>query len=268
MVSRADASAVGSSPLCSCSAPQQRGRARRVHLPALGGEHPYGRGVDVAEEHPLDAALHERDPTARGRARRGRRHGRQPPGGGAERDVRGEREHRTEPRAAQPRRQAGPPPAAGDEAASAGTIARSRPGWVNSAKMAARCSRSRRDRSGLRSICGRTCSISRSYCTPDGQAVTQAMQPRQRSKCSHRLGRERRARLVADPHQHDAAARRVGLVLEHGVAGAGGQAESTVDAVADEVGIGRARSRPRRCVIRSLPRTRRDGTPAPGRTGP
>jgi hypothetical protein len=30
----------------------------------------------------------------------------------------------------------------------------------------------------LRSICGRTDSSSLSYCTPDGHAVTQAMQPR------------------------------------------------------------------------------------------
>ncbi len=33
----------------------------------------------------------------------------------------------------------------------------------------------------LRSTCARVSSISLSYWTPDGQAVTQAMQPRQRS---------------------------------------------------------------------------------------
>src|SRR3712207_8874153 len=39
-------------------------------------------------------------------------------------------------------------------------------------------------RSGaLRSICGRVRSISWSYFTPEGHAVTHAMQPRQRSKC-------------------------------------------------------------------------------------
>ena len=46
-------------------------RARRVDLEALGGEHAHRRGVDVAEEDALDAALHERDPPAL-RALRGR----------------------------------------------------------------------------------------------------------------------------------------------------------------------------------------------------
>ena len=64
-----------------------------------------------------------------------------------------------------------------------GTAARSRPGWVNSAKIPARSARSRRLRGPWRSICGRARSISRSYWTPDGQAVTHAMQPRQRSRC-------------------------------------------------------------------------------------
>ena len=43
--------------------------------------------------------------------------------------------------------------------------------------------RSPSGRSTWRSICGRAASISLSYCTPDGQAVTQAMHPRQVSKC-------------------------------------------------------------------------------------
>ena len=38
--------------------------ARRVDLEALGAEHAHGGGVDVAEEHALDAALHERDAPA------------------------------------------------------------------------------------------------------------------------------------------------------------------------------------------------------------
>src|SRR4051812_19614250 len=50
----------------------------------------------------------------------------------------------------------------------------------------------------------------------------------------HLLG-DRRALLVADPHQHDAPARRVGLVLEHRVARARRQAEAAVDAVLDQV---------------------------------
>ena len=63
-----------------------------------------------------------------------------------------------------------------------GTSARSRPGWVKSSKIAFRYARSCHERASERSICGRTRSISLSYCTPDGQAVTHAMQPRQRSK--------------------------------------------------------------------------------------
>ncbi len=66
---------------------------------------------------------------------------------------------------------------------STGASARSRAGWVKSMKIRRRCSRSRRGRGALRSICGRARSISFSYWTPDGQAVTQAMQPRQRSRC-------------------------------------------------------------------------------------
>ena len=68
-------------------------------------------------------------------------------------------------------------------AAMNGTAARSRPGWVNSAKIPARSARSQRLRGPWRSSCGRARSISRSYWTPDGQAVTHAMQPRQRSRC-------------------------------------------------------------------------------------
>ncbi len=59
---------------------------------------------------------------------------------------------------------------------------RSRAGYGNSVKIIRRKSRSLSVRSQLRSICGRTASMSWSYFTPDGQAVTQAMQPRHASK--------------------------------------------------------------------------------------
>ena len=49
--------------------------------------------------------------------------------------------------------------------------------------MAPRRARSPGDRSWFRSTWARVASISLSYWTPDGQAVTQAMQPRQASKC-------------------------------------------------------------------------------------
>ena len=38
------------------------------------------------------------------------------------------------------------------------------------------------------SVQARAASMSWSYCTPDGQAVMHAMQPRQRSKCSAAAG--------------------------------------------------------------------------------
>ena len=89
----------------------------------------------------------------------------------------------------------------------------------------------------LRSTCARVSSISLSYCTPDGQAVTQAMQPRQLSMCSHE---RRRDLLVALLHQHDPPARRVHLLAPEPVGGAGGQAEAAVHAVVDQVERGRA----------------------------
>ena len=54
---------------------------------------------------------------------------------------------------------------------------------MKSAKIALRYARSLRERASERSSCGRVRSISLSYWTPDGHAVTHAMQPRQRSKC-------------------------------------------------------------------------------------
>ena len=57
-----------------------------------------------------------------------------------------------------------------------------------------------------RSTCARVASISLSYCTPDGQAVTQAMQPRQASKCrDHRVAH--RLAVEAGLHQVDPAPR-------------------------------------------------------------
>ena len=69
------------------------------------------------------------------------------------------------------------------------------------------------------------------------------MQPRQRSKCVTISGEIVSTLLVADPHQHDAPARRVHLVLEDGVARARRQAEAAVHAVPDQVQLGRVRAR-------------------------
>ena len=83
--------------------------------------------------------------------------------------------------------------------------ARSRRGYGNSEKIAVRAARSRsraarpartEGASGVTgagsdrasSVQTRAASMSWSYCTPDGQAVMHAMQPRQRSKCSAAAG--------------------------------------------------------------------------------
>ena len=83
--------------------------------------------------------------------------------------------------------------------------ARSRRGYGNSEKIAARAARSRSpgrpsgEGAGASGVTGagsdrassvqtRATSMSWSYCTPDGQAVMHAMQPRQRSKCSAAAG--------------------------------------------------------------------------------
>src|SRR5437868_5735445 len=61
---------------------------------------------------------------------------------------------------------------------------RSRPRWGRTANTSARTSRSSGPRAWRSSTYARVDSIRRSYCTPEGHAVTHAMQPRQRSKCS------------------------------------------------------------------------------------
>ena len=82
------------------------------------------------------------------------------------------------------------------------------------------------------------------------------MQPRQRSKCSVISGETCGVLLVADPHQHDPAARGVHLLLEHGVARARRQAEAAVHAVRDQVQLGRLVLVPGDGHLRSLPRRR------------
>ena len=74
---------------------------------------------------------------------------------------------------------------------------RSRRGYGNSAKIAAAQRPVAAGRAVRRSTWARVASMSLSYCTPDGQAVTQAMQPRQASKCSTIESRQRLA--VAAP---------------------------------------------------------------------
>ena len=85
-----------------------------------------------------------------------------------------------------------------------------------------------------RSTCARVSSISLSYCTPDGHAVTHAMQPRQLSKCARPAAESSAALLVAGAHQHDPPARRVHLLAPQHVGRARRQAEAAVHAVVDQ----------------------------------
>lgn len=66
--------------------------------------------------------------------------------------------------------------------ATAEASVRMRRGLGSTANRAARVARTCQGRVKCRSICGRTCSTRRLYCTPDGQASTHAMQPRHASQ--------------------------------------------------------------------------------------
>ena len=141
-------------------------RPRHVHVAAVRREHARGGAVHVAEDHALHAAGEQRDARAPS-----------PPGGrsGGQRGA----DHGGATRLQ--RRRAGPAPAAG--AAPAPRAARRRCGsTANSSR--AQQPLGPRPRARARSTSPRVSSIRRSYCTPDGHAVTHAMQPRQRSKCS------------------------------------------------------------------------------------
>ena len=89
---------------------------------------------------------------------------------------------------------------------------RRRVGWGKVAKSSLRKSESWVVRGMLRSTCERESSMSLSYCTPEGQAVMQAMQPRQVVLYDGgRSGRAGRYAVGGFLHHVDAAARGVHL---------------------------------------------------------
>ena len=157
-------------------------RARDDDVAALGLQHPRGGGVDAGEERALHAAgEHARRPPG-ARPAAGCARAAAPACRAAAPGSPSRRAGATAARAGRcgaargrgrcaGRRAAGRAPAAA--AAGAGTARRS--------ARAAPCRLA--DRSWRRSTWARVCSMSRSYCTPDGQAVTHAMQPRQASQC-------------------------------------------------------------------------------------
>ena len=135
---------------------------RDVHVVAVGCEHARSRAVDVPEDDALHAAGDDRDARA----------------------AAGDPLRR--PLVVEPRRSDLPKrrerPGAGSFRNASAARRRRRCG--KTAKISQRRSRSSGPRRWCSSTNARVVSIRRSYCTPDGQEDTHAMQPRQRSKCS------------------------------------------------------------------------------------
>ena len=89
----------------------------------------------------------------------------------------------------------------------------------------------------LRSSCGRTASSSWSYCTPDGHAVTQAMQPRHAVDVLVQRPSSADLALLREVHQVDPPARGVHLLAPQLVGRAGWQAEAAVHAVVEQLAL-------------------------------
>ena len=244
---------------------------RRVDLPALRAQDPHRGRVHVAEEDALDAALHERDAAARRTRGRGHlgeagdrraplhRRGQLQQGAqlGHAIEVRAEpladaqallerehRDHRPQPGGVGEQRE--------DRLAVEPLVPR--------ARRVALHLRARLEDELVVLDAGRAGGDAR-------HAAEAAVEVR-----AH-LRRGLAALLVADAHEHDAPARRVHLVLEDRVARARGQAEPAVDAVRDQVGIGRAVLVPRprggaRHLVRFLPRRCPGGRSARDRSAP
>jgi len=98
----------------------------------------------------------------------------------------------------------------------------------------------RQARTKRRSTCGRTCSIRRLYCTPEGHASTHAMQPRHASQWAHHLLVHAHLTARSEIHEQDAAPRGIHLLTPEQVCGTRGKAEPAVHAIGDQGGVGRA----------------------------
>ena len=125
--------------------------------------------------------------------------------------------------------------------------------------------RSASGRSKLRSTCARASSISLSYWTPDGQAVTHAMQPRQRSRCSTSGGESsppRAPRFISTMRPRGESI----SSPQSDVGRAGRQAEAAVHAVVDQLEL-RARGSSSKPLTGTPPTRRRCRCP-PGRSAP
>ena len=84
-------------------------------------------------------------------------------------------------------------------------------------------------------MCMRNGSISLPYCTPEGQADSQARQSRQRSRWPADVVVQLEPAVGHGPHEVDAAARAVGLVAQFDIGGTGRGTETAVDAVQEQL---------------------------------
>ena len=216
-------------PVCSCSAPQQRGLCRRPDLEALGGQHADRHRVDVAEEDALHAALQEADAAALGalgRRELGQRHAL-----GARR-----RELGHAPAGAGSARGSAP---SGGASGAKGAIHFIRSGWGKSAKIArAAQALAARARPAALDLPARVLDelvvLHARRARGHARHAAQAVVPRVDLREGHRP-----VLLVAGAHEQDAPARGVHLLAPQDVRRARRQAEAAVHAVVDEARLGR-----------------------------
>ena len=183
---RANPCASASRPLCTRQRAAAALRARHDHVAALGRQHPRGGGVDAGEERPLHAAGQHADPAPRAvlapRCARAARSGLPRSRGGeiAPSPASCGASRSQQPGALEQRRSSADA-LVGAQRPAAAARSRRRVREQREDQLPER--RSARLRRSCAPPAARVASISLSYCTPDGQAVTQAMQPRHASKC-------------------------------------------------------------------------------------
>ena len=239
MVAFASSRAWVSSPAWSASAPQQRGsRGTWTSKPSAASTRAVASFTcaknTLCTQPWSSATVPRRSPRASKRS--GSR-----PSERAKRRVRGHRRHRSEPRCQPPDARTPRQPGEAEplrQQPRAGASARSRAGWVNSSKIRRRWARS--PRRALEVPLDLRAGVL------DQLVVLHARRAggdaRHAAEAAVEMGHERRRDLLVPLlHQHDPPARRVHLLAPEHVGRAGGQAEAAVDAVGDQVELGRSR---------------------------
>ena len=206
-----------------------------MDLVALGREHaPRVASLTPAKNDALDAALQQRDgaaslrrPRASPAAAAGATAASRPTAG-ARRGHRAQARYTGEQAACAPQR-------AREHGAAARRRAGGRGGGTSRRSRGGTGSRSPRPREARARPAAARASMSWSYFTPDGHAVTHAMQPRQLSRCADQLGRAARSRRPPTPSDISTMRPRgESISSPHSdVRRAGRQAEPAVHAVVD-----------------------------------